>query len=477
MKNRDLGTENERQPFSVLHSSFFSLHWRLGLILAAVAIALASALPFASGWNDGSRLATVECLVDHGEWAIDDSIFVKPSSQAWPYHSLNPFVGSGTLDKLWIGGRWFSDKSPAPALWLALCYWVLQMLFGLSAHDQPGLFCSLMTLASSGLAYVVAVAAILRMTGVVGLVPRMRVLVTASFGLATLALVYVRWTNNHVAFLAVTSLLTVQLAHLARRESVLRWALVGLLASAGYCLDLGAGPALVLALAGLAAWRRRVACVLVFLAASFPLFALHHILNYQIGGTLTPANAQAAYVQWPGSPFDNMTGGWRHASVVAFVVYAFDLLVGRHGFFLNNLPMLLVPAAAVVVARCRPRETPMIVCLAAGCCGMWMVYAIGSTNLGGGGVSIRWFLPMIAPAYLLLSVALRECDFSRDLVILSIGGFVLMAIGWSQTLWIGRMIPGFWVVLVATLLVWAVSHVRFGRTFSSPGMRSAESRG
>ena len=35
----------------------------LGIVVAASAlIALASAFPFASGWNDGSRLASVESL-------------------------------------------------------------------------------------------------------------------------------------------------------------------------------------------------------------------------------------------------------------------------------------------------------------------------------------------------------------------------------------------------------------------------------
>ena len=36
-----------------------------------------SARPYAGSWNDGSRLAAVESLVDYHTWAIDDSIFVR----------------------------------------------------------------------------------------------------------------------------------------------------------------------------------------------------------------------------------------------------------------------------------------------------------------------------------------------------------------------------------------------------------------
>ena len=41
-----------------------------------MAIALVSARDYAGGWNDGSRLATVESLVDYHTLAIDKSIYV-----------------------------------------------------------------------------------------------------------------------------------------------------------------------------------------------------------------------------------------------------------------------------------------------------------------------------------------------------------------------------------------------------------------
>src|SRR5438105_13069285 len=97
--------------------------WLIGI--AALAIGVAGARPYAGSWNDGSRLATVEALVDRHTLAIDDSIFVRvpqPASegQVGPYPSTeNHLVLYGTQDKLLIDGHFYSDKSPVPAVLLA----------------------------------------------------------------------------------------------------------------------------------------------------------------------------------------------------------------------------------------------------------------------------------------------------------------------------------------------------------------------
>src|ERR1700722_17000800 len=95
------------------------------VILVASGVAVTSARPYAGSWNDGSRLATVESLVDHGTLAIDESIFVAvppptDATAAQPY--LDRALAGGTLDKLFISGRFYSDKSPVPALLLAAVY-------------------------------------------------------------------------------------------------------------------------------------------------------------------------------------------------------------------------------------------------------------------------------------------------------------------------------------------------------------------
>src|SRR5438874_3776845 len=98
--------------------------WTALILGIALAIAAISARPYAGGWNDGSRLATVECLVDYHTLAIDRSVFVQVPSEDDPTRPT-PYrrdeanlVAQGTGDKLFIEGRFYSDKSPVPALLL-----------------------------------------------------------------------------------------------------------------------------------------------------------------------------------------------------------------------------------------------------------------------------------------------------------------------------------------------------------------------
>src|SRR5438270_12895490 len=90
---------------------------RLGMVVVVIAtgVAALSTRPYAGSWNDGSRLAAVESLVDYHTWAIDDSIF------------------AGTRVKMWIDGHFYSDKSPVPTLWLVIVYRGIQVISVLDA--------------------------------------------------------------------------------------------------------------------------------------------------------------------------------------------------------------------------------------------------------------------------------------------------------------------------------------------------------
>ena len=183
--------------------------WAGGLVvLAAVVLAAGSARPYAASSNDGSRLATVESLADRHTLAIDESIFVRPDRAAppGPYDPDFPFLGEhGTADKLLIFGHFYSDKPPVPALLLAGLYKGLEV-FGLPpARVRPDLFCRILTLASSGLAYVVAVWCVWRTGATLRLPPWPRLALSASFGLATVALAYAGHVNGHIQLLAVAA--------------------------------------------------------------------------------------------------------------------------------------------------------------------------------------------------------------------------------------------------------------------------------
>ena len=353
---------------------------QLVVVTAAMVIAIVSARSYAGSWNDGSRLATVESLVDRHTFVIDDSIFVQvprrddPAAPA-PYPLDDPLLLQyGTGDKLLIKGHFYSDKSPVPAVLMAGLYQALQWGTGLTARQQPARFCYWLTLASSGLPYVVAVWCMFQLGAPLWLPLSLRVLLTASFGLATVALPYVRQVNSHIQLLAVTAALLLCLASLAEetRGGRLPWfqlLALGALAGLGYTIDLGVGPVVLVGTLGVVLYRcRSLTAVAVVALAAAPWLILHHTLNYVIGGTFLPANTTLEYFRRPGSSFKayQLTGTWKH-TFPSFLLYAAKLLVGGRGFLNHNLPLFLAPIGFTRLLRRGAAELPEIV-FAGACC-------------------------------------------------------------------------------------------------------------
>lgn len=426
------------------------------LLAVVAAIALVSARDYAGGWNDGSRLATVESLVDYHTLAIDKSIFVRSETNA---DGPNPYAPGdellrekGTQDKLLIDGSFYSDKSPLPAFWLAGCYKLVQCLTGLSAREHPRLFCYLMTVLSSGIAYVISVWSVWRLALRHHLPQESCILLAASFGLATVALPYTRQVNNHILLLADVSLLVLMLDRRRAASSAVKGALAGL----GYTLDLGLGPVLLLCAAALVAYRQRsLLAMACFGLAAAPWLAAHHALNYLTGGTLGPANSVAAYLAWPGSPFNvqNMTGGWAHRDPGHFLLYAAALLFGKHGLLNYSLPLLLALPYAAALLRRRLTELPELVFGLAFCGGGWLLYAALSNNYSGPCCSIRWFVPFLAPAYHVLALALRERrEIAPRLQWLTACGAWLAALLWWRGPWDGSVPYLLWPLNVIGIL-------------------------
>jgi hypothetical protein len=457
------------------------------IVALAVLIAACSARPYAGSWNDGSRLATVEALVEEHTWAIDHSIFVNADS-AQQHGAPLPYAASdadlnknGTRDKLFIAGHYYSDKSPVPALLLAGCYYLLKDATGWSARLHADHFCRVMTWASSGLAYVLAVWCIYRLSRRLLASHSLRILLTGSFALATVALPYAQHVNNHILLLAVTSGICLVVAQLQEAIKTGRirqryFILLGGLAGLGYTIDLGAGPMIFLCTAVFVlscflfwpgagmqeqldfAWISVRTAIVCFFAAALPWLLLHHALNALIGGTFRPANANPEYFQWPGSPFvaGNLTGRWIHESLGSLLLYAASMLAGKRGFLGHNLPLFLAVPTFAVLAR-HHRETQRVVFWALGCCvGTWLLYAATSNNSSGQCCSIRWFVPLLAPAYYVVALVLqRYPQYRIDFTILSGWGFLLVLL-MHEGPWLSHMVPFFWPIQGLALLTWGL---------------------
>jgi len=174
--------------------------------------------------------------------------------------------------------------------------------------------------------------------------------------------------------------------------------------------------------------------------AALPWLVLHHCLNYSIGGTIGPANAGAAYLQWPGSPFtpQSMTGGWNHLSLTRSALYSLDMLFGKRGFISHDFALFLVVVTIPTLARSARRERPELLHALGWSLGTWLLYAATSTNSAGVCCSIRWLVPLLAPGYFALAVLLRDRPVLRpDFLLLSgwgviYSGFAIVVGPWHE---------------------------------------------
>lgn len=459
--------------------SLGDVSWKelIPVLLIAVTVALVSARPYAGGWNDGSRLAQVQSLVDNGTLAIDRSIFVHPDglpvySPLWP-----ALKKTGTLDKVKIHNKFYSDKPPVPALLMAACYQVLKWTTGLQARLQPGLFVYLMTVLSSGLAYVAAVLCIYLLSRSM-LPDKFTANVAAfSFALGSSALAYVRQVNCHEELLGVAAVLMVCLHLLPERLRRPRppaglLAAIGVLTGLGYCMDFAAGPLLLVTVLPLIVYRCRVLgpkaprMVALFCICALPPIVLHHALNYHIGGVLRPVNAVPAYLFYPGSPFSpkTATGPWHHRGFWRALLYALALLFGKKGFMLHQ-PVLVLAFLGSIALMIGPGsnlpELPELLFCFAWSGAVWLIYAWGSNNSGGVCATIRWFVPLLVPGYYALMTVLRYRPFHKpEFLLLSAGGTVISALMWYKGPWMLRMVPGYWFITGASLLGFGIIVAR-----------------
>src|SRR5438105_3149821 len=176
--------------------------WLIGI--AALAVGVVGAHPYAGSWNDGSRMAAVESLLDRHTLAIDDSVFCRPpqtllASGHYPYTPERPdLLMGGTRDKLLIGGHYYSDKPAVISLLMAGVYQVGTWLGLPPAGLRPDLFCWVLTVGTAGLAYALAALAVHALGRHLGLPARIHWAWLASFALSTCALAYTRHVNNHI---------------------------------------------------------------------------------------------------------------------------------------------------------------------------------------------------------------------------------------------------------------------------------------
>jgi len=395
--------------------------------LAAVAVFLVLGTHMRiGGWNDASRLAMVEAIVEHGHLWVDGT-------------HLSRFTG----DVARIDGRFYSDKPPALAFFAVPVYAAQVALGSTFRKNLPETYywTTLLTVGLTTLAGLVALERFLRRTVPD---PRWRAATILALGLGTLNTAYSVTFSNHPP--SATALLASLLL-------VWRWRRFGgglaSVAAAGALIGIAAltdhaavfyAPAFLVYLVWPGRAERMAAGGVFAITSALPL-AGYAAYAIALTGSAVPLSLQKQIFEYPGSYFaasGRLTGtGVAHASLRDLLAYAWLCLFGDRGLFSHTPLMLFVVGGIVLVAldRSYPWRAEAAIVLGP-TLALVAYYLLTSTDPGGNSYGVRWYCLFIPMTYVFLADGYRALRFG-----------VVRALFWAAYItsfplaWIGALDP------------------------------------
>jgi hypothetical protein len=367
--------------------------------LAAVALFLILATHTKQGgWNDASRLAMVEAIVEHGHLWIDGTY-------------MSRFTG----DICRIDGRYYSDKPPALAF-AAVPVYAAETTLGITFRNNLARAYYWTTLLVIGAGTLAGLAVLARFLRRIVPDPRWRAATVLALGLGTLNTAYSVTFSNHppsaMALLVGFLLLWSWRRFGAGLASVAASALMTGLAA---LTDHGAAfylPAFLLYLVWPGAPRRRDAALVFTAGAAVPILA-YAAYAMALSGSPLPLPLQPRLFDYPGSYFadhSHLAGSaLPHASLGDFIRYVGLCLVGYRGLFVHTPLLLFVAWGMLRIAgsRDQPHAAEAILALAPTLV-LVSYYLLTSTEPGGNAYGVRWFCLFIPMLYVFLADSYRQ---------------------------------------------------------------------
>lgn len=382
----------------------------VGVALLAVAIFLVLATHDRwGGWNDASRLAMVEAIVEHGRLFVDGTEMSRHSG-----------------DVCMIEGRYYSDKPPAVAL-MAVPVYAAEVARGITFRTDMRRAYYWTTLLTIGLSTWLGLVFLARFLRRIVPEARWRAATIAGVGLASLNTSYSVTFSNHPPS-ATALLVGVLLVWTWRRfgATLASLAAGGLLVGVAATADHGAAfyaPFLLLYVVWPGAPRRVAAALVLCGALGLPIIG-YVAYAYALSGSPLPLPLQPRLFEYPGSYFSAAAGhlagsSLPHASFRDFLAYVWLCLFGDRGLFALTPILLFVVVGMLRLAARRGYawrgEIALVLVPTAILTGY---YLITSDNPGGNAYGVRWFclftpllFVFLADAYTLLHSGIGRALF------------------------------------------------------------------
>ncbi len=386
----------------------FSVQSRV--LIALIVLCFITVMPQVRGWNEASRMALTQALVEDHSFSIDNSVFAD------------------TGDKVFIEGRYYSDKPPFPSMFAAIVYLPVHALdleldYGWNAAYYLVILLTVKVFWIFGL---LAFNGSLQFTHIND---RHRLILVLALGLGSLYLTWSSTFNNHI--LAAASLSIALYYWLRSRFEQTRSALPvsGFFLLLAACMDLPTGIFYLGFLLVLLIQRRSLQAIGLFLLPLTVTVIPYMLINYSISGSILPVQWHQEHFNFPGSVW--VDTGSRINSPLETLSYGLNSLVGLRGFIIYN-PLLFI-AFVMLYREWRSTTAYKAETVVVSLCSLvlMMFYFVFTSNYGGWSYSIRWFVPLLPLLYFFLYGFFQENQPGRQRVFLVLAGIsvIISAVG------------------------------------------------
>ncbi len=343
----------------------------------------------AISWNDNSRFATIQNLVEQKSFMIEHTLFY-------------------TGDKVFINGHFFSDKPPLFSIVASLPYAVLHTL-GAKFVDHPRtlVYCTnFFALSLPFVLYFFALYILLKKYTTLN--KEKIILLINSLAVGTALLPFATVLNNHLPAAMLVGLASVALFYLPLNKKALAFGTAFILGLAT-TYDLGVA---FISLAFfvfflLLTWQdnqtiknEKIKTICLFILGGLIPGIIHWLINRTITGDIFPASMHPEFFNYPGSQFttDNLTSaGLAVSSFKEWTKYVYLMTFGQRGFFLHN-PVVIFGFITACYYTIKSKQTKLRLYSATtiiSTLAVVMYYSLWGKGAGGGAYTTRWFIPLI----------------------------------------------------------------------------------
>lgn len=346
-----------------------------------------------NSWNDASRMAAIESLVDFHTFSIDRSVYI------W------------TGDKYFYQNHFYSDKPPIMALYSSVFYLLLKHVFNLTFVEQRSLLYFLLTVLVIGVMTSLGLVCLYEIFKFFRIDERWTNLIVLLAGSGTLVLPYSIVFNNH-AFSGSFLLFSFYFL-LLRRHEIRNAAIAGFTISFAGSTDITMFA--LIPFYSILLFNKSRQAKIAFILAGVPTILVYLWLNIYTSGSIIPPAMNAKLWDYPGSYFGsgNLSGLVGH-DLQSLAIYAFNMLVGIRGL-LSYTPILLFAIYGWFrgIVRSEFKYKKEYLFIAAICLSYVMFYIFRSNNYSGHSYGVRWFASIMLLACVPLAHVVEPIQKSK----------------------------------------------------------------